>query len=128
MVGGRQWRVLIVVRHPTFRETVRQVLSSDPRFVIVAETGRGDQAVIIVRQVELDLVLLDLHLPKIDSFSIAMAMKATQPLLTILMLSGDWSPAYERKAKAIGIQVRLAKQGFSLEALYRGLDYPGSKL
>ncbi len=117
-----QWRVLIVDDYPAFRETVRYVLAGDARFVVVAEAGSGEEAVALAQQIELDLVLLDMRLPGINGLTAAAAIKGCQPQVTILMLSGDWSPAYEHKARAAGVQARLAKQSFSLNEIQRVLS------
>ncbi len=121
MVGKWRWRVLLVDDHTIFRETVRYVLAGDSQFEVMAEAGDGEQAVALARQIELDLVLMDMRLPGINGLSAAKAIKACQPQVTILMLSGDWSPAYERRARAVGVQARLAKQNFSLNEIHRAL-------
>ncbi|MBI1882299.1 MAG: response regulator transcription factor [Chloroflexi bacterium] len=121
MAGKGQWRVLVVDDHAIFRETVRQVLAADSQFVVVAEAGSGEEAVALARQISVDLVLMDMRLPGMNGLSAAGVIKASQPWATILMLSGDWSPAYERKARAAGIHARLAKQSFSLSEIHRVL-------
>ncbi len=122
MTGKWRWRVLLVNNHAIFRETMRYVLAGDSQFEVMAEAGDGEQAVALARQIELDLVLMDMRLPGINGLAAAKAIKACQPQVTILMLSGDWSPAYERKARAAGVQARLAKQNFSLNEIHRALD------
>jgi DNA-binding NarL/FixJ family response regulator len=98
-----QWRVLVVDNHTAFRETVRHVLAADPQFVVVAEASSGEEAVAITRQISLDLVLMDIRLPGMNGLAAAAAIKANQPQVIILMLSCDWSPAYERTStKSIG--------------------------
>ncbi len=128
MTDKWQWRVLIVVNHPTFRETIRFVLTTDPRFIIVAETDSGEKALVITQQTTVDLAFIDIHLPGINGLATATALRAAQPQITILLLSGEWSPAYERQAKTAGIHARLAKQTFSLADVYRVLDQPSPKL
>lgn len=121
MAREYRWRVLVVDDHAVFRETVRQVLATDAQFVVVAEAGSGEEAVAMAQQLNPDLVLMDMRLPGINGLAAAAAIKAGQPQVIILMLSGDWSPAYERKAKTVGIHARLAKQSFSLSEIQRVL-------
>lgn len=121
MTGKWQWRVLIVVNQPIFRETVRYVLAADARFTVVAEAGSGEEAVAIAQQVALDLILMDMHLPGMNGLTAAATIKANRSQLIILILSGDWSPVYERKAKAVGVRARLAKQSLCLDDIYRVL-------
>jgi pilus assembly protein CpaE len=122
MTGRRQWRVLIVDDFAIFRETIKAVLALDPRFNVVAEAGQGEEAVRLAQQALIDLVLMDLHLPGINGLAATEAIKTRYPQITILILSNDWSPAYERRAKAVGVRARLAKQTLSLQALHRALD------
>lgn len=118
---SKQWHVLIVDDYPAFRETVRYVLDDDPCFIVVAEASSGEEAVEVARQCEPDLVLMDLRLPGMNGLAAATAIKSRLPQVTILILSGDWSAAYERKAKTAGVSARLAKQRFSLGEIYRVL-------
>jgi DNA-binding NarL/FixJ family response regulator len=122
MAGEWQWRVLVVDDHAPFRETVRHVLAADSQFVVVAEAGSGEEAIAQVQRVGPNLVLMDLRLPGMNGLAAAAMIKASQPQVIILMLSGDWSPAYERRARAVGVRARLAKQNFSLGELWRLLD------
>jgi len=122
MTDNWQWRVLIVVNNPTFRETVRFVLTTDPRFIIVAETDSGEKAIVAAQQKIVDLVLVDIHLSDMNGFATAAALRGIHPKIIVLLLSGEWSAAYERRAKTVGIRARLAKQTFSLVEVYRALE------
>ncbi|HRV90845.1 MAG TPA: response regulator transcription factor [Anaerolineae bacterium] len=115
------WRVLVVDDHPDFRETVRYVLAGDPRFEVVAEAASGEEAVTCAQQLQLDIVLMDLRLPGINGLTAAATIKSDRPEIIILMLSGDWSAAHDRRAKAAGIRARIAKQQFNLAEIYRAL-------
>ena len=115
------WRVLVVDDHPDFRETVRYVLAGDPRFEVVAEAASGEEAVTCAQQLQLDIVLMDLRLPGIHGLTAAATIKSDRPEIIILMLSGDWSAAHDRRAKAAGIRARIAKQQFNLTEIYRAL-------
>lgn len=115
------WRVLVVDDHPDFRETVRYVLADDSRFEVVAEAASGEEAVACAQRYPLDMVLMDLRLPGINGLVAAALIKLDQPEVIILMLSGDWSAAHDRRAKAAGIRARIAKQQFNLAEIYRVL-------
>lgn len=121
MMDKWPWRVLIVISQPTFRETVRFVLTADPRFIIIAEIDSGEKAVLVIQQTTVDLIFIDIHLPGMNGLATAAALQVTHPQSIILLLSGEWSPAYERQAKIAGVRARLAKQTFSLADVYRAL-------
>jgi DNA-binding NarL/FixJ family response regulator len=89
------------------------------RFIIVGEAANGEEAIQIAAQLHPSLVLMDMRLPDMNGLVAAEIIKRHQPQIIIFILSSDWSPAYERRAKAVGIAARLAKQTFNLEELYR---------
>ncbi|MCB0213197.1 MAG: response regulator transcription factor [Anaerolineae bacterium] len=115
------WRVLIVDDHPGFRESVRFVLAEDPQFDVVAEAVSGEEAIVLVQQHQPTLVLMDLRMPGINGLIAATTIKSVQPGIIIIMLSSDWSEAHERRARAIGIHARIAKQQFNLIEIHRWL-------
>jgi DNA-binding NarL/FixJ family response regulator len=63
-------RVLIVDDHPSFRATARLLLESEG-FEVVGEAADGTSGLQNARELEPDLVLLDVQLPDIDGFEVA---------------------------------------------------------
>jgi DNA-binding NarL/FixJ family response regulator len=125
MAGETAWRILIVDDYALYRETVRLVLAAGPKFQVVAEAASGEEAVALTRQVSINLVLMDLRLPGMNGLRASQLIKAENAQIIILILSSDWSPLYERRAKAAGILTRLAKQTFSLQLLEQTLHSNG---
>jgi DNA-binding NarL/FixJ family response regulator len=119
MTKRQAWRVLVVDDYAAYRETLQQVFAPDSRFIIVGEAANGEEAIQIAAQLHPSLVLMDMRLPDMNGLAAAEIIKRHQPQIIIFILSSDWSPAYERRAKAVGIAARLAKQTFNLEELYR---------
>lgn len=63
-------RVLLVDDHPSFRATARLLLESEG-FEVVGEAPDGASGLLAARELEPDLVLLDVQLPDIDGFEVA---------------------------------------------------------
>jgi DNA-binding NarL/FixJ family response regulator len=61
--------VLIVDDHPSFRATARLLLESEG-FEVVGEAADGASGLRQARELEPDLVLLDVQLPDIDGFEV----------------------------------------------------------
>lgn len=59
-------RVLLVDDHALFRSGVRALLNEYPDFVIVGETADGMEGVKRAKQLQPDVVLLDLHMPGVN--------------------------------------------------------------
>lgn len=63
-------KVILVDDHPTFRLGVRQVITGDARFEIVAEAGDGETALTVIRQLRPDIAVVDISLPKLDGLEL----------------------------------------------------------
>lgn len=70
-----------------FREVLRKVCAGDLRHEVVGEAADGHGAVQLVLRTTPDLVLLDLHLPKLDGFGVVEAIRLAAPKIRILVLS-----------------------------------------
>ena len=80
-------RIVIVEDHAMFREVLRKVCARDLRHEVVGEASDGQGAVELVLKESPDLVLLDLHLPKLDGFGVVEAIRQAAPTIRILILS-----------------------------------------
>lgn len=58
--------VMLVDDHPLLRKGLRQLLSFEPEFEIIAEAGSGAEALTIVSETEPDLIILDLNMQGMD--------------------------------------------------------------
>jgi two-component system response regulator EvgA len=63
-------RVLIVDDHPSFRATARLLLESDG-YEVIGEAEDGMSGLRAARELQPDVVLLDVQLPDIDGFDVA---------------------------------------------------------
>jgi DNA-binding NarL/FixJ family response regulator len=68
--------VLIVDDHPSFRASARALLEAEG-FEVVGEAEDGESALISVRDLAPDVVLLDVQLPDLDGFEITRRLSAT---------------------------------------------------
>jgi len=80
-------RLLVVDDHNLFRRGLIALLAQDRRFSVVGEAGDAAQALIAVRQLQPDLVLLDNHMPGVHGVHAVADLKATHPGLRVLMLT-----------------------------------------
>jgi DNA-binding NarL/FixJ family response regulator len=67
--------VLIVDDHPSFRASARRMLEASG-YAVLGEAADGETAIAAARELEPDLVLLDVQLPDLDGFEVAQRIDA----------------------------------------------------
>ena len=119
-------RIVIVDDHPAFRAWARAVLAADG-FQIAGEAVDGASAVVEVRAVRPDVVLLDVQLPDADGFEVADALLAARPRPAIILTSSRDVAAYEADLARTGLPF-VSKEdlsGSAIRLLMGGRACPG---
>jgi len=80
-------RILIVDDHGIIRAGVRTLLETDASIDVVGEAQNGGEAVIQVRQLRPELVLMDLAMPKMNGIEATRRIKAEFPDTIVLILT-----------------------------------------
>jgi len=80
-------RVLLVDDHPVVRMGLRGMLEHDPGIVIAGEAGSGDEAVTLARELEPDVILMDLRMPDGDGVSATRRILAERPAVKVIVLT-----------------------------------------
>jgi CheY-like chemotaxis protein len=101
-------RVLVVDDYAPFCQTVRSILEGS-RFEVVGEALDGSDAVQRAQNLQPDVILLDLSLPKLNGIQAAEQIRALSPHSKILMLSQDCSSDLIQAAFKEGILGYLHK-------------------
>jgi two-component system, NarL family, invasion response regulator UvrY len=81
-------RIAIVDDHAVVRAGLRQFFSDQMDMRVVAEASNGRDALDIVRQGEVDVMLMDISMPNQSGVDALAAIKARAPELPVLILSG----------------------------------------
>jgi DNA-binding NarL/FixJ family response regulator len=79
-------RILIADDHPVFRAGLRAVLTLIPRAEIVGEAATGPQAVDAAVTAQPDIVVMDMHIPKMSSVEAIRRIIDACPQTRVLML------------------------------------------
>jgi len=80
-------RMLIADDHTIMREGLKQLFSLVADVQVVAEAESGTQLIELLRQVEIDLLLLDMNMPGISGEILIARLHTQYPKLPILVLS-----------------------------------------
>jgi DNA-binding NarL/FixJ family response regulator len=111
--------VLIVDDYAPFRESARGLLESEG-FEVVGEAENGQKALQLAREVQPDVVLLDVHLPDFDGFEVAARLSRLEPAPEVVLTSSRDDYAHLVAASAARSFVR--KDALSGETLKAALD------
>jgi two-component system NarL family response regulator len=84
---ARAISVLICDDHALFRRGLAMVLESEPGIDVVGEADDGDAAVAMARELQPDVVLMDVRMPGTSGIEATRAITADEPDARVLMLS-----------------------------------------
>ncbi|MGH2704263.1 MAG: response regulator [Actinomycetota bacterium] len=110
-------RVVVVEDHTLVRQSLVKAVSGEPDFDVVAETGRGDDAVELALRWEAEVVLLDINLPGEDGLRVAERLKQRAPEVRIVFLTMHDDDAHIRRAIELGADGYLPKSASTEELL-----------
>jgi len=111
-------KILIVDDHALIREGLRQVLKGLDADVEVLEAGNCARAFELADQSpELDLILLDYHLPDMNGLEALDIFARQHPELPIIVLSGSVNPRVMQQVMDKGAAAFITKSGMSDELL-----------
>lgn len=80
-------RVLIAEDHTIVRQGLRVLLEATGRFAIVGEAGDGQEAVALAAQALPDLVVMDLHMPRLNGVEATRQILLRRPAVKVVALS-----------------------------------------
>ena len=80
-------RILVVDDHAVVREGLRAFLGLQPGFEIVGEAADGEEAVERAAQLDPDVILMDLVMPKLDGVSAMRALRQRCPRCRVIVLT-----------------------------------------
>jgi two-component system NarL family response regulator len=80
-------RVLLVDDHKLVLDGIRTALSGHPDFEIVGEARKGSQVLPLIRQLNPDVVLLDIRIPDMDGLLCLELIQKRHPEVKVVMLS-----------------------------------------
>jgi len=119
-------RLFLVDDHPLVREGLKRILSSMIGVIIVGEAASGEEAVTRVRDLQPDIVLMDLSLPKMSGIEATRVIRAELPATRVLALTMHRDQAYVKGALEAGASGYVVKDSrpsdlvAAIEAVHRG--------
>lgn len=123
-----QARIVVADDHPVVRFGVKNMLQADEGFEVVGEAADGEQAITETIELEPDILLLDLAMPKLPGLEAMRAIMSRSPRVKIILLTSTISTQQIIEALQIGARGIVLKDsvagdlGASIRAVLSG-DY-----
>ncbi|HYW25676.1 MAG TPA: response regulator transcription factor [Terriglobales bacterium] len=80
-------RVLLADDHHVVRVGLRAMLDPGPDLEVVGEAGDGAEAIALVRDLDPDVVLMDLRMPRMDGVAAIALLREEAPSVAVLVLT-----------------------------------------
>jgi two-component system response regulator NreC len=110
-------RVLIADDHAVLRSGLRMLIGTQPDMEVVAEAGDGATTLRRAREIQPDVVLLDLSMPGSRSTQTIEQLVKLDPRPRVLVLTIHDDPAYFRSAIMAGASGYVVKDAADIELL-----------
>src|ERR1700680_1667638 len=106
----RPIRIVLADDHPVVRIGVRNMLSEQEGFDVVGESTDGDEAITQTLELEPDILLLDLQMPRLPGLEAMRAIMSRSPRVKIILLTATISTQQIIEALQIGARGILLKE------------------
>lgn len=103
-------RIVIADDHAIVREGLKRIVSSIADMEVTGEAGNGTEAMQRVRELDFDVLLLDLSMPGRSGMELIKLIRAEKPQLRILVLSMHQELQYAVRAIKNGASGYLTKE------------------
>jgi DNA-binding NarL/FixJ family response regulator len=121
--------VLLVEDHTVVREGLRNLIELEDDFEVVGEGHTGREAVVQVKKLQPDVVLMDIAMPLLNGLEATRQLLKANPAAKVLMLSAHSDDAYVKNAIASGARGFLLKQSsardvcLAIRAVHQGKQF-----
>jgi DNA-binding NarL/FixJ family response regulator len=102
-------RVLVADDSAGVRELLVLLLNMEQTFTVVGEARDGEAAVRMAKQLQPDLVILDVSMPRLDGIEALPKVRAVSPASRVVIFSGESDERVEAEARAAGAAAVIAK-------------------
>src|SRR5688500_1750912 len=106
-------RILIADDHRLFAEALEAMLATEGRLEVLGRAADGREAVELARELEPDVVLLDISMPVMDGFEAATRISQLPARPAVLMLTGSSSSEDVDRARRAGARGYVTKDAIA---------------
>jgi two-component system response regulator NreC len=127
-------RVLLADDHAVLRSGLRLLIDSQAGLTVVGEAGSGSEAVRLARDLQPDVILLDLNMPDMDGMAALPLLKREAPRSRILILTMHDDVSYLQETLRAGASGYILKKAvdseliLAIQTVLRGETYVHSAM
>jgi two-component system, NarL family, nitrate/nitrite response regulator NarL len=114
-------RILLADDHPLVRRGIGSCLARQPGLEIIGEACDGREALLKVRELMPDMVLLDIDMPHVSGLAVAEVVRKELPRIKVLILSMHQQPEYVLRILQSGAHGYVLKES-PVEELLRAIE------
>ncbi len=111
------FNILVVDDNKNTRQLFKAVLENEKYTVFTAENG--EDALLVMDREHIDLVILDIMMPKMDGYEFTKILRENDNSLPILMVSAKQLPSDKQKGFLVGTDDYMTKPVDEIEMLLR---------
>lgn len=110
-------RILLVDDHPIVRQGLRTLLEGRPGWEVIGEASDGLEAVDKVNELNPDVMVLDVTMPRMNGLEACRVIRRKAPELEILFVTQHDSPQMMREALDAGARGYVVKSNAARDLL-----------
>lgn len=110
-------QLLIADDHPIVRDGLRHSIEENANFKVIAQASDGEASLAFIQQLQPDIAVLDINMPKLDGFEVARRVASLGLKTRIIFLTLHKDEDFFRAAVDLGIKGYLLKESVTEEIL-----------
>jgi DNA-binding NarL/FixJ family response regulator len=116
----QQIRIVVADDHPTLRDGLRRLVELENDLAIVGEAANGERALELVRELDPDILLLDVSMPKLSGLEVLRRLAAEKSRVRTLLFTAGIDRSEMLQALELGARGVILKDS-PTQLLFKGI-------